>query len=80
MPGFCGHAGGDAFDILAAPGTTRGSMDGDAVVKRGSSPAILFVDPLMRRRRDPRAVAPFIASDMRRIRRAIPQGGPVLAA
>ncbi len=30
--------------------------------------------------RDPRAVAPFIASDMRRIRRAIPQGGPVQAA
>jgi hypothetical protein len=39
-----------------------------------------FRDELMRRRRDPRAVVPFIASDMRRIRRAIVQGGPVEAA
>jgi hypothetical protein len=31
-------------------------------------------------RRDRRAVAPFIALDMRRIRRAILQGGPVQAA
>jgi hypothetical protein len=30
--------------------------------------------------RDRRAVAPFIAFDMRRIRRAIAQGGPVRAA
>ena len=30
--------------------------------------------------RDPRAVAPFIARNMRRIRRAIRQGGPVQAA